>query len=285
MSRTSPLRLPEAPLGRIEAEPPSSAPPRVGIGRWAVPVLAALVTACLAATVTAAQVTERSSAEALIERVGRSLFEIQEVVAYHWDDLSAAAAAGLPLVIEDFPLELELTAADLANGQLALADLIAVRASRQLYDDGFDALRETPRGAADIFSQASAFSNTIGRLTGGGRTLALIALVVSLGAFVPLALGSLAQGRSFNRLLYLGAALGGGGLLALIVGYAARSRFSGLAEASGDPLLVELYRIGVDVLSLLLRNGGIIAILGAALTALAIIAAQLEQARLLRRLA
>ena len=271
--------FPEAPRRRVGGGlgPPAAPRQRAGIGRWAVLALAAAVTAILAATVTAVQLTERQTAEMLLARVSRSLFEIDAAAAAAWDDLAASAAAGGELQLSEFPLPLTLSAADLAGGRAGLADAIAAHSARMLYDEGFDALRAEQRGSTDFFSQASVFSGTVGRLTAGGRTLAAIALIVSLCAFAPLALGALAQGRGARRVLLLGAALGVGGLLAFAIGMAAEQRFLGLARGAADPLLAELYAIGADATALLLRNGGIIALLGAALAALSFIADQLER--------
>ena len=267
--------VPEASLRRIGGAP--SAPRRVGIGHWAVLALTAAVTTIVALTVTAAQVTQRQTAETLLGRVSRTLFEIDAAVVVGWEDLTTAAAAGEALDLGELPLELSLSAEELNAGPSGAADLITARLARSLYDGGFDALLEEPRGVTDFFSQMSVFSGTAGRLTSGGRTLAVIALIVSLCAFVPLALGTVAQGRGAWRVLYLGAALGVGGLVALVVGIVAEGRFANLQAASADPLLVELYAIGVDVSSLLIRNAGVIAILGAALVGIAVVAAQFER--------
>ena len=267
--------IPEASLRRIGAV--SSPRPRPGIGRWAVLALAAAVTAILAVTVTVAQTTQRETAETLLARVVRALFEIDAVVAVAWEDIALAAAAGEPLGVDQLPLPLELTSADLADGPAGLADIVSARLARSLYDGGFDALLEEPRGVTDFFSEISVFAGTIGRLTSGGRTLATVALIVSLCAFVPLALGVLAQGRGARRLLYLGAALAVGGLVALAVGVVAEDRFANLADGSADPLLAEIYGVGADVASLLIRNSGVIAILGAAIAVIAQVAAQFDR--------
>ena len=267
--------VPEASLRRIGGAPTQQR--RVGIGRWAVLSLAALATAFAAVTITAAQITERETAEALLSRVGRALFEIDAVAVAAWDELTDAAAEGEPLSLGEFPLTLELSEFDLAAGPSGLADILAARAARSLYDGGFDALLEEPRGVTDFFSDISVFAGTIGRLTSGGRTLASVALIVSLCLFVPLALGALAQGRGVLRFLYLGAALGAGGLLALVAGVVAEARFNTLRASAADPLLAEIYAVGVEVSALLTRNAGIVAILGAALIAVAVLADQLER--------
>ena len=268
--------VPEASLRQIGAAS-RSRPRRAGLGRWAILALTAVAAAAVAITATATQLTQRETAETLLARVGRSLLELDALTAVAWDDLAAAAAAGEALSLPDFPLELQINAADLAGGPAALADAVSLRLAQTLYGEGFDALLEEPRGVGDFFSDVSVFSGTIGRITAGGRTLATIALIVSLCAFVPLALGALTQARGARRLLDPGAALGIGGLLALVVGIVAESRFATLADANPDPLMFELYAVGVDVSALLIRNAGIIAILGAALVGIAIVAAQFEQ--------
>ena len=267
--------VPEASLRRIGGAPTPQR--RVGIGRWAVLSLAALATAFAAVTITAAQITERETAESLLSRVGRALFEIDAAAVTAWDELTDDAAAGEPLSLDELPLALELSAADLAAGPSALADILAARAARNLYDGGFDALLEEPRGVTDFFSDISVFAGTIGRLTAGGRTLASVALIVSLCLFVPLALGALTQGRGVLRFLSLGGALGAGGLLALVIGVVVEARFNTLRASAGDPLLAEIYAAGVDVSALLTRNAGIIAILGATLIAVALLADQLQR--------
>ena len=267
--------VPEASLRRIGGAP--SQQRRVGIGHWAVLALAALVTAIVAVTVTVSQATQRQTAETLLARVTRALFEIDALVAVAWDDLALAAAEGRELTVDEVPLPLVIFPADLAAGPSGLADVISAQIARSLYDDGFDSLLEQPRGVTDFFSEISVFAGTIGRLTAGGRTLATVALIVSLCAFVPLALGSLAQARGAHRLLYLGAALGVGGLIALVVGVVAGARFDTLTQAAADPLLAEIYAVGADIAALLTRNSGIIAILGAALAAISLAAAYLER--------
>ena len=268
--------LPEAPLRRIEAVS-GEQPRRAGIGRWAVLALAAVATAIVAVTVTVSQATQRQTAETLLARVTRALFEVDAVVAVAWDDLALAAAEGRELAVDAVPLPLVIFPADLAEGPSGLAEVISAQIARNLYEDGFDSLLEQPRGVTDFFSEISVFAGTIGRLTAGGRTLASVALIVSLCAFIPLALGSLAQARGARRLLYLGAALGAGGLIALVVGVVAGGRFDTLAQAAADPLLAEIYAVGADLSALLIRNSGIIAILGAVVAAISLAAAYLDR--------
>lgn len=232
---------------------------------WRQPVLAltvlltALTTAVAIVFMSATQLTERNMAQRFLARALHSLLEIDQFVLHAWPELEAAAADGSPILLEDFPVALQLDRAGLAEGPIAVAEAIAAATASLVYDAGLDVLSESPR-AFRLLSRDALFDGSVGRLTGGGHELARIGLIVSGTLAVLLVLATAAQVRGFSRIGAPALAIGLGAALVWIVAAVARSAFEGQAETSADPLAADLGLIAADAVSLLVRNGAIVTV-------------------------
>ncbi len=233
---------------------------------------AAIALLCLSAT----QLTERRTAQHLLSRAATSLLEIDHFVTNAWPALELAAAENRPIPLDGFPIALQLDPHALADGPAAVADAIAAATASLIYDNGLDALSQSPR-AFRILSQGAAFDGTIGRLTAGGHIVATAALIVSAILTLLLALALAAQTHGPARLGAPALALALGAATLWIAALIARSLCAGQADATLDPFTTDLWRIAADVVSTLVRNAAIVALSAAICAALALLGATLLQ--------
>ncbi len=239
---------------------------------WLLGVLAGLTAISTAVAVicfSAMQLSERDHAETLLARVVRSLLEPDRYVTTSWEQLTQAASVSEPIPLDGWPLDLALTPSALEQGPQAVADAITLTTARTLYEHGFDILQDEPQ-ATQLFSQASAFSATIGRLTSGGHTVATVALAVSVAFLVSLALAAAVQARGMGRLAAPGIAIGVGAAVLLLAAELAQSTFSARAAASADPFMVDIWLIVADATAVVSRNARIAALFGGALSVIAL---------------
>ena len=222
-------------------------------------LLTALMTAVAIGFMSATQLTERSMAQRFLARALTSLLEIDQFVLNAWPELEVAAADGSPILLEDFPVALQLDRAGLADGPIAVSEAIAAATASLVYDAGLDVLSESPR-AVRILSRGALFDGSVGRLTGGGHELASIGLIVSGTLAILLALATAAQVRGLSRIGAPAFAIGLGAALVWIVAVVARSTFEGQAETSADPFAADLGLIAADAVALLVRNGAIVTV-------------------------
>lgn len=239
--------------------------------------LTALVTAVAIVFMSATQLTERGMAQRFLARALNSLLEIDQLVLNAWPELEVAAADGSPLLLEDFPVSLQLDRAGLAEGPIAVSEAIAAATASLVYDGGLDVLSESPR-AFRILSRGALFDGSVGRLTGGGHELASIGLIVSGTLAMLLVLATAAQVGGFSRIGAPAVAIGLGAALVWIVAAVARSAFEGQAETSADPFAADLALIAADAVSLLARNGAIVTVTSGVVGVLSLAAAGLLRA-------
>ena len=239
---------------------------------WLLGLLAALTAVVTAAAVvcfSAMQLSERGNAETLMTRVVRALLEPDRYVANAWPRFTEEASSGAPIPLSGWPLELTLAPGALEQGQQAVSDALTATTARTLYEHGFDALQDQPQ-ASRLFSQASAFSSTVGRLTSGGHAVATVALVVSVALLVGLALATAAQARGMGRLAAPGIAVAVGAAVLLLGAEIAESTFVDRAGASLDPFMTDMWMIAADATAVVSRNARIAALFGGALSLIAL---------------
>lgn len=240
-------------------------------------LLTGLMTAVAIVFMSATQLTERSMAQRFLARALDSLLEIDQFVLNAWPELEVAANDGSPILLEDFPVSLQLDRAGLDEGPVAVSEAIAAATASLVYDSGLDVLSESPR-AFRLLSRGALFDGSIGRLTGGGHELATIGLIVSGTLAVLLALATAAQVRGLSRIGAPALAIGLGAALVWIVAAVARSAFEGQAETSTDPFAADLGLIAADAVALLVRNGAIVTLTSVVVAALSLAAGGLLRA-------
>ena len=222
-------------------------------------LLAAVASALAVAAVSAAQISSQSTAMPLLERAVEALLEIDQYVAAAWPTLEVLAEQGQSIPLEDLPLDLQLDAAALANGPDIVADRIRTAAADLVYREGLTVLADLPQDYG-VLSQSALFDAAIDRLTTDSRGLAVALLAVSGVVALLLAAAAAAQVRGLWRVSAAAGALGLGAGAVWLVATITRSNCIDRASALFDPFEAEMWLIGADALSLVARNGGIIAV-------------------------
>ena len=255
-------------------------PAESGWCRWALVItilLTAMVSAIAVLFITTAQLTSRATAQHYLVRAVDSLLEVDRFVANAWPALQTAAAEGEPIPLSGYPLALQLDPAGLSQGPQAVADAISAATASLIYDDGFEALADSPQ-AFRLVSRGGAFDATIGRLTRGGHAVATVALIVSGTFAILLVMAVAAQTRGLGRIGAPAFAIGLGAALLWLTAALLRSSFDGRAETTPDPFAADLWLIAADALSLLVRNAAIVALAGGITAAFATLGATLLNA-------
>jgi hypothetical protein len=232
-------------------------------------LLSSIATAVAIVFLTATQLTERGTAQHFLSRSLGSLLEIDQFVLNRWPALEAAVANGETVTLTDFPISLQIEPAGLAEGPGVVSDEIAAAAASLVFDHGLEALSESPR-AFRLVSRGAAFHGTIGRLTGGGHSVATVALIVSGILAILLAMATAAQVRGLTRIGLPALAICLGAALVWIAAILAQSSFQGNAESSLDPFAGDLWLIAADAVSLLVRNAAIVALTSGIIAAMAL---------------
>ena len=255
--------------------PPLYRPPSTRDLQWRRPVLVltvlltAITTAIAILFLTATQLTQRNTAQQFLARAMSSLLEIDQFVLNVWPELEAEAAQGDSIPLSDFPVSLQLDRQGLADGPEAVAEAIAAATASLIYDDGLEALSESPR-AFRLLSRGALFDGSVGRLTGGGHQLATVVLIVSGTLVILLALATSAQVRGLSRIGAPAFSIGLGAALVWIFAAVAHSAFVGQAETNADPFAAELGLIAADAISLAVRNATILTLTSGAVAALSL---------------
>ncbi len=222
-------------------------------------LLTAAVAAIAVVALSVTQLTERETAQRLLARTTNAMLEIDRYVAQAWPSLEAAASGDEPIPLDGFPIALQLDPAGLSDGPDAVADAIASATASLLYEQGFDIFAESPQ-VFRLVTRGGVFDATIGRLTGGGRDIAAVALIVSGTLTVILALTTASQASGWRRFGAPAASIAVGAALVWIVAAVAQSATSGRADATLDVFLAELWLIAADAAALTARNAVIVAI-------------------------
>ena len=224
----------------------------------------------------ATQLTERSTAQAFLNGVVRSLLEIDQYVSQSWPQLESLAANDEPIPLEGYPLPLQLDPSALLEGPERVSDSIALASAALIYDDGFSTIADSPQQFR-LISRASAFDGTIGRLTDGGRQVATVALLISgvLAGLLLIATASQARGLARIAMPTLAVALAAAATW-LITSWL-QAEFERRADLTSDEFTTDLWLIGADAISLAIRDAAIIGIAGGGILLLAAMGAALLQ--------
>ena len=231
--------------------------------------LTALVCAVAIAAISAVQLTERATAQHFLSRAVMSLLEIDHYVESYWPLLEEYGAEGQAIPLDDFPIALQLDPAALADGPDAVAQSIADATASLIYDDGFETLSESPQ-ILRLVSSGGAFDVTVGRLTDGGRTVAVTALIVSGILALLMLLATAAQCRGLNRFTAPALALAVGAAVVWAVAFAAQAIMQSRADAAFDPFTADLLLIASDAVAFAVRNAAVTAVAAAVAAAVSI---------------
>ena len=231
---------------------------------WNWPLVLIVICGAFAAAVTltalsALQLTSRTAALPLLDRSVEALLQIDAYVEYAWPALEAAAASGMAIPLEGYPIALELDPDALDDGPAAVADAIRSTTVELVYADGLQVLSESPQ-TDRLLTELGLVDAAIDRLAADSRTAALIAVLISGAVSLLLAAAAASQSRGLGRYSAPAATLGIGALAVWLLGAIARSTFLGRASDTTDPFAAELWLVAADAVSLVVRNASAVSI-------------------------
>lgn len=224
----------------------------------------------------AIQITDRDNATRILKRTLVPLTEIDDLLGREYEGLIRAAHTGEASTLEvpGYPLPIAIPTRQLAGmtrGELR-ASLLEQSAAR-LYTDGVSAFQreQSTGGGSGIFSAQGVMRRTVGQLTRDSHQITQI--VGGLLAFVTalLVVAVIVSTQGFARVQHLGLAIMIGAVPMTVVVVGVRFALRNLAEETGDPFNAELLGIGVQALSIPIRNFIIFAVLGLGILALGIL--------------
>ncbi len=207
----------------------------------------------------AVQLTSRTAALPLLDRSVEALLQIDAYVEYAWPALEAAAASGMAIPLEGYPIELELDPDALADGPDAVADAIRSTTVELVYADGLQILSESHQ-ADRLLTELGLVDAAIDRLAADSRTAGLIAALISGTIALLLAVAAASQARGLGRYSAPAATLGIGALAVWLLAAIARSSCLGRASGTTDPFAAELWLVAADAVSLVVRNASVVSI-------------------------
>jgi hypothetical protein len=264
---------PDPTAGPIPSEDvPRGAPPTSsrtkwrGTAKWTLGVLLALDLGVLLVTLSFANVTAEGPAKRSLRHSLAILTEVDAYLDDHFETLQQEASQSpeQTVTLPDFPVPVTFTPAEIgANDREGFRALLLTRAADRLYEDGVSLLQEDRGTEVSFFSPQGALRGGMNflRPTPHGVLSALtIALAAAAGV---LALGLMATGRGYGRLLGLGlsAFVGAAPVLALAV--AVRYILRVAADGVDDYLAREFLTLGQELTWAPIRNGIIFSVGGA----------------------
>ncbi len=219
--------------------------------------LSAIAAALTVLSISAVQLTERSTAQRLLAVAANSLLEVDQLVAGAWPALQAEATQGGPIDLVGLPIGLQIDPSLIDEGPETVSAEVSAAIASLVYDDGFDVLADSPQ-AFRFLSRGAAFDGSVGRLTRGGHSIATIVLIVSGILALLLAMAVAAQTCGIARFGTPALGVGVGAAIVWLAGSLLQSSLSGRAEATPDPFAADLWWIAVDALEITLRNAAIV---------------------------
>ena len=247
----------------MSTPPLLSAPPAGERSTWrrsafAITLFLSAIAAALAVlSISAVQLTERSTAQRLLAVAANSLLEVDQFITGAWPALETEAAQGGPIDLIGLPVGLQIDPSLIDEGPETVSEEVSAAIASLVYDDGFDVLADSPQ-AFRFLSRGAAFDGSVGRLTRGGHSIATIALIVIGILALLLAMSVAAQARGIARFAAPALGIGIGAAVVLAAGSVLQSSLSGRAEATLDPFSADLWWIAVDALDIMLRNAAIV---------------------------
>lgn len=235
--------------------------------QWLCGVLLAIVLTALFIAAAFAQLTSREPAERVHRRAIATLTDIDARLPAIEDALKTESARPQtgPLQVPDFPIPVQLTvdeARDLRGA--ALRDRILRDAAATLYDDGMSqwAAAEGRTQSIDDVSTPGAIKTGFGLARDSTHGLFLAGAIALAALAAALALGLLFAVRDWNlRLVALGTTVLAAALPCLAAVIAVRFGFK-TAQTGADPFVQALLDIGIDAMSVPIRDYLVLSALG-----------------------
>lgn len=227
--------------------------------QWLLGVILAIVLSGLFLAVMAMQLTAAGTGQRILRRAVADTTQIDAVLPGIQAGLREAAqdSDGERVAVPDFPIPVELAREEAFQLQGAeLRARLLDESARRLYQNGMSAWAAAdPEAEQDIetISTVGALHWGLGLITEGNHTRLVIAASVLGALAVVLAILLISTVRSYTRLIALGAATLAAALPSLAAVIAIRFVFRS-AEEEADPFVTSLLSLGVDSVSVPLRN-------------------------------
>lgn len=239
--------------------------------RWALSTAAVVSLAVLVVVWSGLRVTAEDHAKPLLARALVPLTEIDALLETEYAGLIAdARESGRALPLPHYPLGVTVPAAELATmSREELRARVLEESAAELYANGLGEFRRQP-GAENggLFSPRGVARWTIGRLTSSTHDVFWGVLAGALILAAPPLILAIALSHPSERLRNVAAILAATGTLLVVATVAARFALRVTADGADDPFNAALLRIGADALSVVLRNGLILLVLGVGTAAL-----------------
>ncbi len=220
-----------------------------------------------------AQVTSPGPGQALLSRAIAALLDLDAALPYLVTSLhQQAQEASQPIVqVPDYPVPIEVDRdMALAMDQMQLRALLLDETARRVYDQGMGILAEDEGRSLDPFSAPGLIDRGLGLIREEVHLWLTVATIVVVIAWAGIAWSATAGLKWPTRLLLWGGTMAAGALTLVLTALLARVAMKAL-QAGSDPLIRELWQVGLDASSLFLRNALATSALGSASSLLGIL--------------
>jgi hypothetical protein len=223
-------------------------------------------------SLSARQATAPGTAQRVIQSGIASLTDIDRLIAEDGDALRLLAQNNdaSTFTIPGYPLQVFLSRQEvttLSNQQLR--DLMLARSSAIVYTQGVDSFDRTGNQSISRFSSQGLLKSLVGELSESTHSKATIATIVFAVLVALCAVALLAVGNGWARLRTAGVAT----LLGALPGLALFGFAWFMADRIGgsDPFVEDVRSIARSVLTVPMRNFGVVVVLGAFIAAISVI--------------
>ncbi len=234
--------------------------------KWLLGALLAVDLALLLFALSFANITSESAAKRSLRHSIAILTEVDAFLNDHFETLQQQAPEmpGQNVTLPDFPVEVTFTSEEIGTADReSFRALLLTRAADLLYEDGASLLQEDRASEVSFFSPQGAVRGGMDFLRPDPHHVLNVLTMALAAAAAVLALGLMAAGRGYGRLVGVGLSA----LLAaapfLILAVAVRFIFRLAADGVDDYLTREFLTLGQELTWAPIRNGIIFSVGGA----------------------
>lgn len=248
----------DRPRSELPAPPPEPSPAR-NIAKWGVALAFFLALCVTLLLLQLLQLTSREVSEPALRRAIVATTELDPLLERNYDDLverAEAAAAGETVLLEDYPIEIALTADEVrALSRDEVRETILDRSVAVMYRDGTSTLRAEGGSAPGRFDVAGAVDQFLDLMRDRTHDAALVATLVFAVLSTALAALLASLCRGFGRLAAVGAVTLAASLALLLAGGLAQLSLRSANDGEREYLQEELLSIGETLAWIPVRNG------------------------------
>ena len=249
--------------------------------QWLIAIMLTLALIIFFMLMTAVQLTSETAGQRILRRGVAVTADIDATlprIEFALRD-AAQASQGADVRVPNFPVPIDVPEEQAARIEGAeLRALILNQSARRLYDDGTSAWASNDEASEqniEDVSTAGALHRGFGLIRDTWHNIFLVLAVLMGIISLILAVMLMVSLRSYMRLVALGAAAAGAGVISLAAAVGIRFAMR-TAETEADPFEQGLIDLGVDTIWVFIRNYLILSVLGFAVLAIACLALWLQ---------